>query len=151
MNIIWVSEWTFPTNKLDKSLERVLSALCYRSLPLSSPHHTSQQAAELVFEPTMERPQKLEPPLPKKKRKEKKKQETRGMNSTNLNLVMLGLSKKMLEKVLFSAFSSPSRGTLRETIFHLSKATWISLCRCTEYLRSCTVSAFWVLSIAFFS
>ena len=54
----------------------VLEALFCRSLPLCSPYHTSQQAADLVVEPAIERPHKRERPTsnviftPKKRKTE---------------------------------------------------------------------------------
>ena len=39
--------------------------------------------------------------------KKKKKQETRRNNSTNLTVLKLGFPKKMLEKLMILAFSSP--------------------------------------------
>ena len=60
----------------------------------------------LVFEPTMKRPQK-----PNFEHNFlAKEQERRGNNSTNLSLLLSGFpKKKMLEKLLILAFSSPLR------------------------------------------
>ena len=75
------------------------------SLPHPSPYHTSQQAADLVFEPTMKRSQKREKFnfdrifLAKNSKREN--------NFTKLTSLMLDFAKKMLETLLISAFSSP--------------------------------------------
>ena len=80
--------------------------MCFLSVPQ---YHTSEQAADLVFEPAMKVKQKLEKPnfernFLAKKTKNRKREE---ITVTNLNFLMLGFPKKMLEKLLISAFSSP--------------------------------------------
>ena len=86
-----------PTNST-----RVLGALRYRSLPLCSLYHKSQQAANLLFGPAMKRSQKREKANFKRSFLAKKKT---GNNSTN-NCTYVTFSKKNLEKLLISAFSS---------------------------------------------
>ena len=71
-------------------------------LPHPSPYHMSQQAADLLFEPTMKRSQQRE-----KSNFERNFLATRENNFTKLTSLMLDFAKKMLEKLLISAFSSP--------------------------------------------
>ena len=85
-----------PTNST-----RVLGALRYRSLPLCSLYHKSQQAADLLFGPTMKRSQKREKANFKRNFLAKKT----GNNSTN-NCTYVTFSQGILEKLLISAFSS---------------------------------------------
>ena len=75
-------------------LLRVLGALFYRSLPLCSPCHSSQQAADLVFEPAMKRLQKpnFEHNFLTETRNEKKELH-------ELNITYVWLSKKTVAKI----------------------------------------------------
>ena len=69
------------------------------SLPPASPYHTSQQAADLVFEPTMKRSQNGKNPTSKNFELSRKRQKTRENNFTKLTSLMLDFAKKNVGKI----------------------------------------------------
>ena len=84
----------------------------------------------------MKRPQKQEKPNFEHKFPANKKPETRGNDSTNLTLLMVSFKKKVLEKLLISAFSSPLK-TLRDIIQNPNNKTVVLLrCVIAEKWRS---------------
>lgn len=89
--------------------ENIHIRTCFSSLRnLCSPYHTSQQGADLVFEPTLKRQKQREKPNFERNFLSKQQKTIRNQ-PTHLTLLMLGFPKIMLEKWLISAYRSPLR------------------------------------------